>query len=45
MPDNARDVTEIGHYGTGKFEYVVKRQEDLEEAKKYIHMAFERIGG
>lgn len=45
LPANARDVSAIGHYGTGNFEYVVKRKEDLNEAQKYIKMAFERVGG
>ena len=29
-PKNARDVTNIGHYGTGNLELSVKNQSDLE---------------
>ena len=43
MPENARDVTEIGHYGTGNLEYVIMSQADLDEAKKFIRMAFYEV--
>ena len=45
MPVNARDVTNIGHYGTGNFEYVIRSTDDLEEAKRFIRLAFEEVGG
>ena len=45
LPTIARDVTNIGHYGTGDLEVNVKTEEDLEIAKKYIEMAYKRIGG
>jgi predicted transport protein len=44
-PENCRDVSEIGHYGTGDFEVTVTNEEDLSIAKKYITIAFNNIGG
>jgi predicted transport protein len=41
----SRDVTSIGHFGTGDLEVTVKSPEDLEAAKPYIKMAYEAIGG
>ena len=45
MPSNCRDVTSIGHFGTGNFEVVLSGEEDLEAAKEFIQQAFNRIGG
>lgn len=45
LPENARDVSEIGHYGTGNFEYLVKSESDLDEAKSLIKRAYEEVGG
>ncbi len=45
LPSNARDVRNIGHYGTGDFELTIESLEDLEEAKQFIRESFERIGG
>ncbi len=45
MPKNARDMRNIGHYGTGDFQLTVRTPEDAEEARKYIRMSFERVGG
>ncbi|HAZ12958.1 MAG: hypothetical protein A2X86_09220 [Bdellovibrionales bacterium GWA2_49_15] len=45
FPANARDVTNLGHYGTGRFEFTVKNAENAEDVKKYIRQAFEEIGG
>ncbi len=45
MPSNARDVREIGHYGTGDFELTVIKPEEAEEANKFIQMSFQRVGG
>ncbi len=41
----ARDVTKIGHYGTGDLEITVKSENDFEIAKEYIEMAYKRVGG
>ena len=45
FPENARDVTDIGHYGTGRFEFTVRTPKDAEDVKLYIRRAFEEIGG
>lgn len=45
LPQNGRDVSEIGHYGTGDFELNISNKEDFEESKEYIKRAFETIGG
>jgi predicted transport protein len=45
LPDNARDVREIGHYGTGDLELTIKTMSEAEAAKELIRMAFEKVGG
>lgn len=45
LPENARDVSNIGHYGTGDFEYLVRSEADLEEAKILIKKAYDETGG
>ena len=45
LPQNARDVSKIGHFGTGDFELSVSTEEDVEAAKPYIEMAYRRVGG
>jgi predicted transport protein len=45
MPKNGRDVSDIGHYGTGNFELTISTDEDVENSKKFIKTAFENIGG
>ena len=45
LPKNARDVTDIGHYGTGDLELSVSSEEDVEAAKAYIEMAYQYVGG
>ena len=44
-PKNSRDMTGKGHYGTGDFEISIKSMEDFESAKKYIEMAYHKVGG
>lgn len=44
-PRNSRDVSSIGHFGTGDFELSVKTPEDLEIAKPYVQLAYNKIGG
>ena len=44
-PKNSRDMTGIGHYGTGAFQLAVKNMEDLDTAKPYIEMAYHKVGG
>lgn len=43
--ENMRDVTNIGHYGTGNLEISIENTEQLEAAKHHITLAFEAIGG
>lgn len=45
LPSNARDVTDIGHYGTGNLELSVSSEKDVEAAKPYIEMAYQYVGG
>jgi predicted transport protein len=44
-PKIARDVSRIGHYGTGDFEMTLKTEQDLEVAKPFIEMAYRKVGG
>jgi predicted transport protein len=44
-PGLSRDVTNIGHFGTGDLEIAVKSPGDLELAKPFIKMAYEASGG
>ncbi|HEX3145921.1 MAG TPA: DUF5655 domain-containing protein, partial [Pyrinomonadaceae bacterium] len=44
-PNIARDVSNIGHFGTGNFEITVKGVNSLEVAKKFITLAYEKVGG
>jgi predicted transport protein len=45
LPINGRDVTDIGHYGTGNYELTITNEIELEESKEYIRKSFESIGG
>ncbi len=45
LPPIARDVSEIGHYGTGDLELTLEKIEDLEVAKTIIAQAYSGIGG
>jgi predicted transport protein len=41
----SRDVTKIGHYGTGNLELSLKTVEDFDLAKPLLELAYQRIGG
>ena len=45
IPSIARDVTDVGHYGTGDFELTITNDEEVEIAKEYIFKSYENIGG
>ncbi len=45
QPKFYRDVTEIGHYGTGDVEFTLCSEEDFELAKPFIELAYNKIGG
>lgn len=36
-----RDVSNIGHYGTGDLEVAISNGEDIEKAKRFINMAYD----
>lgn len=40
-----RDVTEIGHYGTGNTEFTISSEQDFELVKPFIELAYNKIGG
>jgi predicted transport protein len=44
-PSSYRDVSNIGHYGTGNAEFIVASSEEFEVVKKYIESAYNKIGG
>jgi predicted transport protein len=41
----SRDVTDVGHYGTGDLEVSLKDVRDLDAAKPFIQRAYEQVGG
>lgn len=44
MPTNARDVTNIGHFGTGDLELTIKSEADLPVARGLIGSAYREVG-
>lgn len=40
-----RDVSNIGHSGTGDIEVTIKSEEQFEEAKPLIRLAYQKVGG
>lgn len=42
---NYRDVTSIGHYGTGDVEFTVSSEAEFEPVKEFITMAYNKVGG
>lgn len=44
-PRTFRDVTSIGHSGTGNVEFTVTSSDEFEEIKQYIELAYNKIGG
>ena len=45
LPPGARDMTRIGHYGTGNLQVRIRSMEDLEASKGLIEMAYQKVGG
>ena len=45
LPPIARDVRDIGHYGTGDLELSVRTSDDFEVTKHYIELAYQNVGG
>jgi predicted transport protein len=44
-PKFYRDVSNIGHYGTGDVEFTISASEEFEEVKHYIELAYNKVGG
>lgn len=42
---NYRDVTDIGHFGTGNVEFTLSSLDDLEPAKDFLQRAYNKVGG
>lgn len=42
---HCRDVTSIGHYGTGDVEFTLALESDFEPVKAFIQMAYNKVGG
>jgi predicted transport protein len=45
MPSIARDVSNIGHAGTGDLEVTMKTEQDAELAKGFIKQSFQNVSG
>jgi predicted transport protein len=45
LPQNLRDVRDIGHYGTGDLEVTIKSTAEIDIAKTFVKLAYERVGG
>lgn len=45
IPSLARDVRNIGHFGTGDLEFSIRNAEDFETAKPLIELSLKNIGG
>ncbi len=44
-PSTYRDVTNIGHFGTGQIELTVSSENDFDIAKPYIEQTYNKMGG
>jgi len=44
-PQSYRDVTNVGHYGTGDTEFTISTESELEEVKPFIELAYNKVGG
>lgn len=40
-----RDMTNIGHYGTGDSGFTIASEEDFSLVKQYIELAYNKVGG
>ena len=45
LPKIARDVSNIGHYGTGDLELSLRSADDFESIKHLIELAYQKVGG
>jgi predicted transport protein len=44
-PGISRDMSNIGHFGTGDLEITIKTEDDFELAKPFMKLAYEQVGG
>lgn len=44
-PKSYRDVTNIGHFGTGDAEFIISTENELDEIKPFIEQAYNKVGG
>ena len=44
-PKSYRDVTDIGHYGTGDTEFTVCSESEFDQVKPFIEKAYNKVGG
>lgn len=44
-PTTYRDVSNIGHYGTGDVEFTISSIEEFDEIKSFIELAYNKVGG
>ena len=44
-PGFYRDVSKIGHYGTGDSEFTIRTEQDFESTKPFIELAYLKVGG
>lgn len=45
LPDSIRDVSNIGHFGTGNTEVSIKSLDDFERTKYLIEKSYQKVGG
>lgn len=44
-PKFYRDVSKVGHYGTGDSEFIIGSESDFEQVKPYLQLAYNKVGG
>jgi predicted transport protein len=44
-PKFYRDVASIGHYGTGDSEFTITSEQDFDQVKPFIKLAYNKVGG
>jgi predicted transport protein len=44
-PSTYRDVTNIGHYGTGDSEFTISSEVEFNEVRPFIELAYNKVGG
>lgn len=44
-PNSYRDVTTIGHYGTGDSEFSICTEDEFEQVKPFVELSYNKVGG